>query len=63
MLLLGYIKEFGALIVLAITGLEFVWVKKGGLLFVVIYLAIVAVVVIFMFFPNVAASFVGSIAK
>ncbi len=60
---LMYVKEFGALIVLAITGLEFVWVKKVGVLFVFIYLAVVAVVVVFMFFPGAAEQLVGALGK
>jgi len=49
-------RQFAALAVAAIVGMEFVSGKK---LFVFIYLLILAVVVIFMFFPDLGDSLVA----
>lgn len=57
--IVGYIMTWGALIVVAITGLEFVWVKGAGIIFILAYLAVVAVVVVFMFFPSVAGTLIS----
>jgi hypothetical protein len=56
--IIGYIMQWGALLVLAITGLEFVWIKRVGVVLVVIYLLLVAVVVVFMFFPALAGTLI-----
>ena len=56
--IVGYVMQWGALVVLAITGLEFVWVKRWGVLLIIIYLALVAVVVVFMFFPTLAGTLI-----
>lgn len=49
-------RNFAALAVAAIVGMEFVSGKK---LFVLIYLIILAIVVIFMFFPSLGDSIVS----
>ncbi len=49
-------QQFAALAVAAIVGMEFVSGKK---LFVFIYLLILAIVVIFMFFPSLGDSLVA----
>ncbi len=56
--IIGYIMQWGALIVVAITGLEFVWVKGAGVLLIIAYLALVALVVVFMFFPTLAGTLI-----
>jgi len=60
-MIIGYVMQWGALIVVAITGLEFVWVKGAGILLVLIYLAVVAVVVVFMFFPSIAGNLIAAL--
>jgi hypothetical protein len=52
------VKEYAALGVAAIVGMEFVSGKK---LFVFIYLLILAIVVIFMFFPTLVPDIVSFI--
>lgn len=61
--IIGYIMTWGALLVVAITGLEFVWVKGAGIVLILIYLAIVAVVVVFMFFPTLAGTLINAVPK
>lgn len=53
---LNFAQDFAALAVAAIVGMEFVSGKK---LFVLFYLIILAIVVIFMFFPSLGDSIVA----
>jgi len=55
------IKTYAPLIVVGIVGLEFV-ATKGWLIRILFYVAI-ALVVIFMFFPNTWSQFVGVVDK
>jgi len=57
--IMGYLvlaQQFAALAVAAIVGMEFVSGKK---LFMIIYILILAIVVIFMFFPTLGESLVS----
>lgn len=56
--ILELVKEYAALAVAAIVGMEFVSGKK---LFVLIYLIILAIVVIFMFYPPLGDQIVSFI--
>jgi len=56
--IMGQVKEYAALAVAAIVGMEFVSGKK---LLVFIYLLILAIVVIFMFFPTLVPDIVSFI--
>ena len=58
MSILELVKEYAALAVAAIVGMEFVSGKK---LFVLIYLIILAIVVIFMFYPPLGDQIVSFI--
>lgn len=60
MTVVSFIQEWGALIVVGITGWEFV--ANKGLLAFIIYAAFVALIVVFMFFPATYANIIGSVA-
>lgn len=58
MTVVSFIKEWGALILIAIVGMEAMC--KRAAIFRIIFYLLVAVIVVFMFFPNTWNAIIGS---
>lgn len=53
------IRNYGALVLIAVVGLEAM--SKRNFLFQIIFLALIALIVVFLFFPDTYSNFMGMI--
>ncbi|MBE7087409.1 MAG: hypothetical protein E7369_03825 [Clostridiales bacterium] len=61
MTILQSLKTWGSLILIGVVGFEAM--SKRNFIFRIIFLALLAIIVIFMFFPGTYANFIGIVAR
>lgn len=61
LMILDIARTYGSLLLVGIVGLEAI--SKRGLLFQIIFIALMAIVVIFLFFPDTYANLIGMISN
>ncbi|MBQ9781706.1 MAG: hypothetical protein IJW26_00815 [Clostridia bacterium] len=59
--ILEILRTYGSLILVAIVGIEAV--SKRGFIFKLIFVLLIALIVVFMFFPETYAYFIGAFAQ
>jgi len=59
--ILKIVSTYGSLLLVVVVGLEAM--SKRNIVFLIIFLALVALIVVFMFFPDTYANFIGIVTK